>query len=179
MPENVFVLPSHVVHHLLEYSSLKLIFLSKALPLYFLAPTVVDNSDVKISQFFYRQFFCFFFLLKVLNFPLCYFTRTYLSFCFVLFLFISLGNWLALSILGIVSFNSGKFSIMYFFVSSSLFSLFFPLKCLLAIYCIFCLYIQHLLTFLWYFPSFLLGWVSFPDFVSQTTLCFFFFFFLY
>lgn len=59
MPENVFVLPSHVVHHLSEYSSLKIIFPLKALPLYFLAPIVVDNSDVKISQFFCRQSFFF------------------------------------------------------------------------------------------------------------------------
>lgn len=57
MSENVFVLLSYLVDPLLDYPSLKIILPLKALPLYFLAPIVVDNSDVKISPFLCRQSF--------------------------------------------------------------------------------------------------------------------------
>lgn len=64
MPENAFVLPSHLYDHSLDYPSLKIILPLKALPLYFLAPIVVDNSDV--GNLFFKI------LLKFLNFTLFY-----------------------------------------------------------------------------------------------------------
>ena len=58
MPENVFILPSHLTEHLVDYSSLKLIFPLKALLQYLVVPNEMYNYDVKLSPFLYMQ--CFF-----------------------------------------------------------------------------------------------------------------------
>lgn len=111
MPEKVSILLSHVVSHLVEYSSLKTMFALKALPQYLLTPDV-NNFHVKVSSFLCWYFF-FFCSLKLKNFSLHYFIRLYLSLLLLLFLW--LDNWLPFSIPGIIFFTNGNCLLFLYF----------------------------------------------------------------
>lgn len=164
MPEKVSILLSHVVSHLVEYSSLKTMFALKALPQYLLTPDV-NNFHVKVSSFLCWYFFFFFALWSLKTFPYIILSGCISVFCCCCSYDLTIGC--------LFQFQELFFLLMEtvycFFISPSLFSLFFPLTCITHILYLLLL-CEYLLAFLLCFPSFV--WIDFPNYVSRSLFCF-------
>lgn len=134
MPEKVSILLSHVVSHLVEYSSLKIMFALKALPQYLLTPDV-NNFHVKVSSFLCWYFF-FFALWSLKTFPYIILSGCISVFCCCCSYDLTIGCLF-------------QFQELFFLLMETIVSLFPPLCFLcsflwhvLLIYCTFCFYVS-------------------------------------